>query len=111
MSGSEEIFIISVPAAVTQRVEPLLPSGFAPARAAESGPEFRFGISDFHEYVGVAKDVASFVTALLGLLAAVRAAGGKSIGIRRPTAAAPDEIGVEANESDVRSKLKLRRDS
>jgi hypothetical protein len=105
-----EIFIITVPATAAELVTPTLPPGFASIPAANPGPEFRFGIGEFSEYVGVAKDLAEFTVALLGILAALRKAGHNSIGVRRANDAEPVEIGVDMNEAAIRAKLKQRPD-
>ena len=110
MSDAGEIFIISVPATTAEIVTPKLPTGFSPITGAKAGPEFRFGIGELSEYVGVAKDLAEFVVALLSILAALRAAGHKSVGVRRASDAEPVEIGVDMSEADIRAKLAQRRD-
>jgi hypothetical protein len=101
MSDNGEVFIISIPLGMTERVTPLLPTGFTRTGGAGSIPDFRFGVSEFSEYIGPAKDAAQFIAALVGILAAVRGAGGRSIGVRRASDAEPVEIGVDATEPDI----------
>lgn len=100
------VFIISLPAEGAERAAPLLPEGFAPAGAPVAAPEFRFGVSELREFIGLAKDLAELATALVGVLAALRAAGiiGK-VGVRAATAAEPVELDTGMDEAAVRAKL------
>jgi hypothetical protein len=110
MIEAREIFIVSIPSAMGERVAPLLPAGFAPAAAAPQRPDFRFGVSEFQEYVGAAKDMADLVVALLGVVAALRAAGGGKVGVRSATQAESVEIDTGMDEAAIRAKLTQRRD-
>lgn len=110
MSEAKEIFVLSIPAAMAERVAPLLPVDFTPAAAAPQRPDFRFGVSEFHEYVGVVKDMADLIVALLGIVAALRAAGGGKVGVRAATQTEPVEIDSGMDEAAIRAKLTRRHD-
>jgi hypothetical protein len=109
MTDSGEVFVVSIPAAIADKVAPFVPSGFASTSSHPSAIDFRFGISDFHEYVGTAKDVVTFLTALVGLLGAVRAAGGNSIAVRRADETEPVQIAIEDDAAAIRAKLERKR--
>ena len=105
MVDTEGVFVVSVPKDVADRAASALPATFSPSVTDDSGPEFRFGMAEVSEFVGIVKDVAELIAVVYGVATAMRAAGGGKVGVRSAAASEPIEVDADTDEATIAATL------